>query len=225
MRRQASPLVTIGLFLAIVASLPAQGGSIRYVYDELGRLVGVIDQNGDAATYHYDAVGNLTSITRTGPTQLAVIEFTPNAGGIGGSITIHGTGFSATPSQNTVTLNGTAATVVSASANTLVVTIPSGATSGPLSITTPNGTIVVSFSVISITPAPTITNFSPTIGPAGTAVTINGTAFETTASMNSVSFNTSYATPGTTSATQMRPPCPPAELRVAFRLRRRVARR
>jgi YD repeat-containing protein len=30
-------------------SVAAQGGTIRYIYDELGRLVGVIDQNGDAA--------------------------------------------------------------------------------------------------------------------------------------------------------------------------------
>lgn len=53
------------LFLCVVclsvfaASLAAQSGTIRYIYDELGRLAGVIDGNGDAAVYHYDAVGNL----------------------------------------------------------------------------------------------------------------------------------------------------------------------
>jgi YD repeat-containing protein len=28
---------------------------VRYIYDELGRLITVIDPNGDAAAYHYDA--------------------------------------------------------------------------------------------------------------------------------------------------------------------------
>lgn len=37
---------------------------INYSYDDLGRLIGVVDKNGDAATYSYDAVGNLLSISR-----------------------------------------------------------------------------------------------------------------------------------------------------------------
>ncbi len=41
----------------------AQEPKITYLYDDLGRLVRVIDENGDAATYHYDAVGNVLSIT------------------------------------------------------------------------------------------------------------------------------------------------------------------
>ena len=42
--------------LLLAATLAAQSGTVRYIYDELGRLVGVIDTNGDAAAYHYDAV-------------------------------------------------------------------------------------------------------------------------------------------------------------------------
>jgi YD repeat-containing protein len=36
----------------------------QYVYDDLGRLSQVIDGSGNVATYTYDAVGNLLSITR-----------------------------------------------------------------------------------------------------------------------------------------------------------------
>ena len=36
----------------------------QYIYDDLGRLVQVIDGQGNVATYNYDAVGNLRSITR-----------------------------------------------------------------------------------------------------------------------------------------------------------------
>jgi YD repeat-containing protein len=41
--------------------LPAIAADIIYIYDELGRLVGVVDPAGDAVTYRYDAVGNLLS--------------------------------------------------------------------------------------------------------------------------------------------------------------------
>jgi YD repeat-containing protein len=196
------------LLLALTSLPVAQSGSIRYIYDELGRLVGVIDQNGDAAAYHYDAVGNLLSIARMGPSAVSIIEFTPNDGPIGGSVTIHGTGFSTTPSQNTVTFNGIAATVASATANTLVVTIPAGATSGQLSITTPNGTTSAAF-VISTVAMPTITGLSVTIADPGSAVTISGTAFETVPGNNNVSFNVSYAALASATATQIGTAVPP----------------
>jgi YD repeat-containing protein len=123
--------------IALAAVLSAQ--TVRYIYDELGRLVGVIDASGDAAVYHYDAVGNLLSITRSTSTQVSVIEFTPNAGPIGQSVTIYGTGFSASAGQNTVSFNGTTASISSASTTTLIVTVPSGATTGTIAVTSPNG--------------------------------------------------------------------------------------
>ena len=43
----------------------AQEPKIIYVYDDLGRLSRVVDQNNDCATYEYDAVGNILSITRS----------------------------------------------------------------------------------------------------------------------------------------------------------------
>jgi len=207
MRSRTRLLLTLCSLLVVGVYLAAQS-QIRYVYDELGRLVGVIDQNGDAAAYHYDAVGNLLSITRTGPSQVAIIEFTPNDGPIGGSITIHGTGFSTTPSQNTVTFNGTAATVVSATANTLVVTVPGGATSGPLSITTPNGNTSASF-VISTVAMPAITGLSSTIAVSGASITITGTAFEPVPTNNNVSFNVSYAALASATTTQIGTAVPP----------------
>src|SRR5689334_5659266 len=51
------------LVLCLCASLAAQS-PIQYVYDEIGRLIAVIDRSGDTATYTYDAVGNILSIGR-----------------------------------------------------------------------------------------------------------------------------------------------------------------
>jgi YD repeat-containing protein len=177
---------------------------IRYIYDELGRLVGVIDAAGDAAVYHYDAVGNLLSITRSTPTQVNVIEFTPDAGPVGQSVTIYGTGFSATVGQNTVTFNGTSASIASASTTHLVVTVPGGATTGTIAVTSPNGSDTSSTSfVVTAVSAPTITSFSPTSAVAGASVTITGTNFDaTTAANNQSRFNNSFAAPsGSTSTT------------------------
>jgi YD repeat-containing protein len=61
------------------------------VYDELGRLAAVIASNGDAATYNYDAVGNLTGIVRTTSTQVSIIAFSPTGGAVGQTVTVHGT--------------------------------------------------------------------------------------------------------------------------------------
>ena len=44
--------------------MSADAQSVRYLYDDLGRLVRVIDGKGDVATYNYDATGNIVSIER-----------------------------------------------------------------------------------------------------------------------------------------------------------------
>jgi len=70
-----------------------------------------------------------------------------------------------------VTFNGTPASFT-ATANTQISTlVPNGATTGPIGITTPAGTVVSSNSFIV---APQLVTFSPAAGVAGTTVTIQG---------------------------------------------------
>lgn len=80
------------LLLLPVTSRGQSSNEIVYVYDELGRLVAVIDTAGEAAVYSYDAVGNLLSISRYSSSLASIIEFTPNSGPIGTTVTIYGTG-------------------------------------------------------------------------------------------------------------------------------------
>ena len=47
-----------------LASALAVADQAQYIYDDLGSLSQVIDGQGNVATYTYDAVGNLLSITR-----------------------------------------------------------------------------------------------------------------------------------------------------------------
>ncbi|WP_143477824.1 Ig-like domain-containing protein, partial [Pseudogulbenkiania subflava] len=177
--------------VTITVNPPFNNGPINLTYDELGRLVGLTDGIGSTATYNYDALGNIVSIGRTAVGQVAIIEFTPNNGPVGSTVTISGTGFSTTPNQNTVKFNGTNAVVSTASSTQLVAQVPAGATTGPINVVTPNGSATSSTPfTVSDSNAPAITSIAPTIGPVGTAVTISGSHFQTVPNNNNVEFNT-----------------------------------
>jgi YD repeat-containing protein len=127
--------------------------SVRYLYDDIGRLIEVIDQNGNIATYSYDAVGNLLSIARTtiSSGSLAVLGFSPQSGPVGQTVTTEGQAFSPVPSANNVQFNGTAAAVSAATTTSLTVTVPGEATTGPLSVTV-NGSTSSSSSPFTVKP-------------------------------------------------------------------------
>jgi hypothetical protein len=99
----------------------------------------LVDGSGNVVAYIYDQDGDITSVTTTQPAGVAIYRVAPNSGSQGGSVTIYGIGFSSTPSQDTVTFNGTPATVTSATTTTISTTVPSGATTGPVAVTAPNG--------------------------------------------------------------------------------------
>ena len=119
------------LLVAGVLAWPVsiQADQAQYFYDELGRLVGVVDGNGNVAVYTYDEVGNLLSIERfgMGSTGIGIFLLAPGSAVVGTDVEIGGFGFSATPTDNQVDFNGTAATVVSAEPAKLVATVPSEA--------------------------------------------------------------------------------------------------
>jgi RHS repeat-associated protein len=131
-----------------------------------------------------------------------VTGFSPASGPVGTSVTVNGTNFSATPSANIVTFNGTAATVTTATTTSLVALVPSGATTGPISVTV-NGQSATSSSSFVVFQPPTISGFSPPSGAPGTPVTISGTNFSTTPSSNTVTFNGTSATVTAATATSL----------------------
>ena len=150
------------------------GGAAYYKYDSNGRLTTVLSPTGEAVTYSYDAAGNFTSITRYAANQLSILDFTPGSGGPTTPVTIYGTGFSATPSANTVKFNGVTATVSAATNIRLDVLVPSGATTGPISVTNANGTLnssrnfyvsssVIEFSKTTTFGADTVFTFNKTV--------------------------------------------------------------
>lgn len=186
-------------------SLPlAATGPVGYVYDELGRLVQVTDPSGEAAIYRYDPVGNLTSIVRPGATGVAISAFSPITGAVGTIVTIDGTGFSATPGANSVSFNGTPSTVTSATATHLITTVPAGLPSATytIGVTSPTGSAAKDgFVVTAASGAPTITSFTPSLAASGTALTVNGTNFETTPANDNLRLNLAPAQIGSATTT------------------------
>ncbi|RDY59332.1 IPT/TIG domain-containing protein [Flagellimonas nanhaiensis] len=133
-----------------------------------------------------------------------ISSFTPSNGTVGTGVTIKGSNFSATASGNIVKFNGTKATVNTASATQLEVTVPSGATTGKISVevdgekATSEGTFTVTEPSAN---APTITGFDPTEGTPGTTVEVSGTNFSTTMADNLVKFNGTTANVSAATAT------------------------
>lgn len=157
------------------------------------------------------STGNLTvqvgSITTFNPVIFAVpaptiTNFTPTLGTTGESITITGTNFSPVQAINVVQFNGTVATVTASSSTSITVTVPSGATTGPITVTV-DGRTATSGSNFTFVFPPTISSFSPGSGPPGTTVTITGANFDPVTANNTVRINGALMTVTSSTATSI----------------------
>jgi uncharacterized repeat protein (TIGR03803 family) len=99
------------------------------------------------------------------------VETLPTSGEVGAAVIILGTDLTGSTS---VTFDGAAAIFTVVSGSEITTTVPSGAATGNVRVTTPRGTFIcnVNFRV-----TPTISDFSPPSGPVGTSVVITGEGF------------------------------------------------
>ena len=127
-----------------------------------------------------------TFTVEASPPQITSLN--PTSGQLGSSVKILGTNFSSTAGENTVTFNGSSATVTSASANELVASVPEGASSG-LVLVTVGGLVSNGVNFTVEEGPPQITSINPTSGVYNTLVTISGANFSDNISENMVFFN------------------------------------
>ena len=166
-------------------------------------LIAVTTPGGTATS-----TGSFTVVTTVVTPVIATL--TPNSQVVGGpavTLTIAGTGFTAT---STVNFNGVSYTQTSSTATSLVVTIPAAAlaTVGvfPVTVTNTAGTSNALSFTVAAPPVPTITSFTPATGGPGTAVTITGTNFTGATAVRIGSFAvTNYTVVSATSITLVLP--------------------
>lgn len=182
--------ILLAASLAVQPSLVASDEA-RYFYDALGRLVAVVDGQGNTAIYTYDKVGNLLSITRGTITAPVITGISPEEidAGVSTPVTISGSGLqfttSVTSSHPEVQIH------IQIPSDTSILTtilLPNPSVFGPTTLTVNalGGTASIGLTVRQ--PTPTMTRLVPNIGVPGTVVVIEGTGFGTKPGSNLVTF-------------------------------------
>jgi YD repeat-containing protein len=180
-------LVTICLLIGISSKLPLMAQTtplnpIQYFYDKDGRLIKVNNADGTVTTYQYDAANNIIQVTNSSSATFAITSYSPGSGVAGTAVTIVGSGFN----SPIVTFNGLTAAITSSSSTSITITVPQGASSGPLAVKVGNQTLTAGTFLI-LGGAPILTNYAlPSAQPGGTVV-LSGTNFDATSpSVNTV---------------------------------------
>jgi uncharacterized repeat protein (TIGR03803 family) len=99
------------------------------------------------------------------------VETLPIFGEVGAAVMILGTDLTGATS---VTFDGIAAAFTVVSSSEITTTVPSGAATGNVQVTTPQGTLI---SNVNFRVTPTTSDFSPTGGTVGTSVVVTGEGF------------------------------------------------
>ena len=111
-------------------------------------------------------------------------DFWPLMGAPGASVVINGANF--VQNATTVKFNGRTATSAVTALTQVHATVPSGATSGPISIHNASGSITSTVPFMVIGSPPVVTDFDPARGPRGTPIIISGLNFT---NVTAVTFN------------------------------------
>ena len=154
-----APAGPYGAALTVFNGTVANGTWNLFVFDDFPQDYGSI------------AGGWSLDITTNGP---VISSFTPTSGPAGTQVAITGSNLTGATS---VEFGGIAASVFTVnSATQITATVPSGATSGPITVTTANGH-ASSSTDYQVSPPPTVASFTPAKGKVGRTVVITGTEF------------------------------------------------
>ena len=155
--------------------------------------VAAVNAVGTSA-YYPGASDDAVSATPAAP---VVSSFTPTSGAVDTEVKIWGTSFSSTATEDSISFGGSAYVVASSfiadtraglspTVDTLVVSVPSDAQTGKISVKVLDG--MPAMSTVDFTVTPVVSSFTPTSGAVDTEVKIWGTSFSSTATEDSISF-------------------------------------
>jgi hypothetical protein len=138
--------VAIGSYTAVATDLtnPARGGETASGTTSPVTVTGLT--SGDSYTFTVTATSfapgppsaSSNAVTPTPGSTPTITTFSPKSGPVGKVVTIKGANLSGAAK---VTFNGKAATITSDTATKIKVKVPSGATTGKIQVTTPDGKV------------------------------------------------------------------------------------
>jgi uncharacterized repeat protein (TIGR03803 family) len=165
-------LTSANVFTAFLFPNPPIDGDLpssTLIQHTNGLVYGTTPSGGGGTCFGGACFGTFFSVA-TGDVPFVKLEPTQKTGFVGASVGMFGQGFS---SASVVKFGGVAATKVTLSGTAyLTAVVPTGAHTGAVTVTTGTTTLT---SPQTYKVKPKITSFSPSSGPAGTLVTINGT--------------------------------------------------
>ena len=194
---QTSPPQHIVTLAAGAGILPGSADSTAYTHYSL-----------EAGLYSYFGLGTAPNNGATAtplpippaapPAQPTISSFQPASGPAGTSVTILGTAFTGATG---VSFAGTPASSFAVSSDTqITATVPSGAITGSITVSTPGGTASSTSSFTVTPPAPVISTLSPTTAPVGASITVTGSNFTNASSVTLNGASTAFSV---TSDTQL----------------------
>ena len=151
-----------------------------YHIDSPTRITATVPNNAGTGPISITSPGGTGTSTNPFHVLPRLTSFSPSAGGATTTVTLYGTGLA---NATGVQFNGTDATISSDTATQIKVLVPAAATTGPITITTPEGSATSStgFKVL-----PRILTVTPGSGSAGDEIEISGGGFS---NVTSVKFN------------------------------------
>ena len=126
-------------------------------------------------------------------TTPAIFSLSPNFGSVGTSVTVSGKNFGAIQGTSAIKFNGISATAAIWSDVSITAAVPTGATTGPVTVTVGSNVSNLMFFVVGSNPG--ITDISPSSAAVGVPVVINGKNFGSTQGTSTVTFNGTQAAP------------------------------
>ena len=176
-----------------VTAVTFNGVSAAFAIDNPNRITATVPPgatDGPIAVTNPDGTATSAASFDVSPSPVPTITtFSPTSGPVGASVQVTGTGFFG---ATAVMFNAANATTFTVDSNTqITATVPAGATTGPIKVTTPGGTAASATNFTVTAGGLSITSFNPTSGVIGTSVVITGVGFT---GANAVRFNGTMAT-------------------------------
>jgi len=170
--KTGAPLIILGTNLTGASSVTLNGVPVSYSVNSTGTAI-TTTVPAETTTGPVQVVTPSGTLSSNLPFRVlpAVSSFAPTHGAIGTVVTINGQSLTQTTG---VTFGGVPAAFAVVSDSEITATAPTGALTGSITVTTAGG-VATAEGTFRVTPK--IAGFSPSSGPVGMPVTINGQSF------------------------------------------------